>query len=44
VRLDVPVLPYTAFRIEYEYENASSNLPSADYTAHTIGGSLRLEL
>jgi tetratricopeptide (TPR) repeat protein len=44
VRLDIPFAPYTAFRIEYEYEDASSNLPSADYTSHTIGGSLRFEL
>jgi Flp pilus assembly protein TadD len=43
-RLEIPIAPYTAFRVEYEYEDATSNLPSADYTAHTIGGSLRFEL
>lgn len=43
-RLEIPIAPYFAFRVEYEYEDATSNLPSADYTAHTIGGSLRFEL
>jgi len=44
VRLDVPLVTYLSFRIEYEYEDASSDVPSADYTDHTVGGSLRFEL
>jgi tetratricopeptide (TPR) repeat protein len=43
-RLDVPIAGPFAFRIEYEYEDAHSNLPSADYTGHTIGGSVRFEM
>jgi len=44
VRLDVPLVTYVSLRIEYEYEDANSDVASADYTDHTIGGSLRFEL
>jgi len=44
VRLDVPLLTHLSLRVEYEYENASSDVETADYDDHIIGGSLRFEL
>jgi hypothetical protein len=43
-RLDVPLVTYVSLRIEYEYEHASSDVESADYDDHIVGGSLRVEL
>ena len=43
-RLDVPILRRVVLRIEYEFEDATSDVRSADYTDHTIGGLLRFDL
>jgi tetratricopeptide (TPR) repeat protein len=43
-RLDVPLITHLSLRIEYEYEDAHSDVDSADYDDHIVGGSLRFEL
>jgi len=43
-RLDVPLITHLSLRFEYEYEDASSDVESADYDDHIVGGSLRFEL
>ncbi len=44
VRLEIPIARYVAIRTEYEFEDATSDLRSADYTSHVVGVSVRFAM
>lgn len=43
-RIEVPIAGHVSVRAEYEFEDATSPVRSADYTDHKVGAVLRFEL
>jgi tetratricopeptide (TPR) repeat protein len=44
LRIEFPLAGPLSLRSEYEFEDANSNLPSADFRSHTVGLQLRFSL